>query len=192
MTARILKQGLALISVILAASVPPSVGANPPVMIASNASRLLAEAGSEYGIRPAQDARLGSPRADESREGSPPTDQAAQSHDEGGIRYLSGGVGESERTELNAQSSQYNLHLMFAKQGSGEYLSAVRVNILDARGTPVLTTQSTGPWFFVQLPPGDYSVEATPTVQVGLNQTQRKQVHITESGQSKSDFYWSE
>ena len=53
-----------------------------------------------------------------------------------GIRYLSGGVGDSERTELDAMSHQYNLRLLFAMQGSGEYLSAVRVNILDARSVP--------------------------------------------------------
>jgi hypothetical protein len=59
-----------------------------------------------------------------------------------------GGVGEGERAELDALSNQYNLRLLFAKQDSGEYLSAVQVNILDAQGGTVLTAESSGPWFF--------------------------------------------
>ena len=36
---------------------------------------------------------------------------------EGRIRYVSGGVGESGRTDLQALSSEFNLHLMFATPG---------------------------------------------------------------------------
>ena len=106
-----------------------------------------------------------------------------------GIRYLSGGVGDSERTELDAMSHQYNLRLLFAMQGSGEYLSAVRVNILDARGGTVLTAESQGPWFFTQLPPGNYVVDVSTPGQ-GLQQPQRQEVHIGDSGQSRLDFRW--
>lgn len=106
-----------------------------------------------------------------------------------GIRYLSGGVGDGERTELDALSNQYNLRLLFAMQGSGEYLAAVRVNILDAHGGTVLTAQSRGPWFFTQLPPGDYVVDASTPGQ-GLQQPQRQEVHIGDSGQSRLDFRW--
>ena len=106
-----------------------------------------------------------------------------------GIRYISGGVGDSERTELDAMSHQYNLRLLFAMQGSGEYLSAVRVNILDARGGTVLTAESQGPWFFAQLPPGNYVVDVSTPGQ-GLQQPQRQEVHIGDSGQSRLDFRW--
>jgi len=106
-----------------------------------------------------------------------------------GIRYISGGVGEGERAELNALSNQFNLRLMFAMQGSGEYLSAVRVNILDPRGGSILSVESKGPWFLAQLPPGDYIVEASATDQAS-QQPQRKKAHIEGSGQSRLDFYW--
>lgn len=111
-----------------------------------------------------------------------------QIHNDQGIRYVSGGVGESERTELNAQSPQFNLRLMFAMQGSGNYLSAVRVSILDARGEKILVTESKGPWFLAQLPPGDYTVEASVPGQD--QQPQRQTVHIKDSSQSRLDFYW--
>jgi hypothetical protein len=106
-----------------------------------------------------------------------------------GIRYVSGGVGEDERAELDALSNQYNLRLLFAMQGSGEYLAAVRVNILDAHGGTVLTAQSRGPWFFAQLPSGDYVVDVSTPGQ-GLQQPQRQEVHIGDSGQSRLDFRW--
>jgi hypothetical protein len=106
-----------------------------------------------------------------------------------GIRYLSGGVGDSERAELDAVSNQFNLRLLFAMQGSGEYLAAVRVNILDAHGGTVLTAESQGPWFFAQLPPGDYVVDASTPGQ-GLQQPQRQEVHVGDSGQSRLDFRW--
>ena len=107
-----------------------------------------------------------------------------------GIRYVSGGVGEGERAELDALSNQYNLRLLFAKQGSGEYLSAVQVNILDAQGGTVLTAESRGPWFFTQLPAGDYSVDVSTPGQ-GLQEPQRQTVHIGGSGQSRLDFRWN-
>ena len=45
-------------------------------------------------------------------------------------------------------SNQFNLRLLFAMQGSGEYLASVRVNVLDAYEGIVLTAESQGPWFF--------------------------------------------
>ena len=155
----------------------------------------VVDAQTTYGIRPADtsgaspassaDAATGHVGHDGSTMGHSSTIQSA-----GGIRYVSGGIGESERAELNALSSQFNLHLLFATQGSGEYLSAVRVNILDARSGPVLTAESKGPWFYAQLPPGDYSVEVTPTGRRGQDETQRKTVHLDGSGQARFDFYW--
>jgi hypothetical protein len=68
--------------------------------------------------------------------------------------------------------------------------SAVRVTILDAHWSPVLTAESKGPWFYAQLPPGNYSVEATPTGRPGEGQTQRKAVPLDGSSRSKMDFYW--
>lgn len=117
--------------------------------------------------------------------GSPPL---LQVHNDHGIRYLSGGVGEGERTELDAQSNQFNLRLLFAVQGSGEYLSAVRVNIQDTHGAAILTAESNGPWFLAQLAPGDYTVEASVPGQA--QQPPRQTAHIEGSRQSRLDFRW--
>lgn len=173
-----------------------------PVFILGGSSPQVADASQSYGIRPAKDPALPMPSDSGSPMSPPPDDvlggaNSPQSMDrsseiqkDDGVRYVSGGIGESERTELAAVSNQFNLHLMFAKQGSGEYLSAVRVTISDARSQQILTAESKGPLFFVQLAPGDYSVEVTPTGEVGHGEAQRKTAHIGGSGQSRLDFYW--
>ncbi|MGA7979294.1 MAG: hypothetical protein WCA32_03605 [Chromatiaceae bacterium] len=113
----------------------------------------------EWAIRPVDGANPISQAPNAAMPIGAPTDgQSSQIKTDGGIRYVSGGVGESERSERNALSNELNLHPMFATQGSGEYLSAVRVTILNAYKGPVLTAESKGPWFYAQLPPGDYSV----------------------------------
>jgi hypothetical protein len=101
-----------------------------------------------------------------------------------GIRYVSGGIGLSERDELRALSDQFNLQLMFAMHGSGNYLADVQVRILDARGAPVLNATSQGPYFMAQLPPGSYTVEADM-----FGQTQRQTVRVGPR-QSRLNFYW--
>ncbi len=78
---------------------------------------------------------------------------------QGGVNFVSGGIGSEERTELKAMRSNYNLSLLFSKRG-GEYLSDVKVRITDANSRAVLETVATGPQLFVKLPSGPYSVNA--------------------------------
>jgi hypothetical protein len=159
----------------------------------SGAAMQLADASQNWAIRPANEANPPMQSTDAGVGPSVPSSDSRSSEiqSDGGIRYVSGGVGVSGRGDLQALSSQFNLHLMFATQGSGEYLSAVQVTILDSNQSPVLTAESEGPWFYAQLPPGDYSVEVTPTGRRGEDQTQRKSVHLDGSSQSKMDFYWN-
>lgn len=78
-----------------------------------------------------------------------------------GIAYVSGGVGEGEKSELRAQASQFSLWLTTAALRSGAHLDGARVRIRDLeRQTLVLEHVMDGPWLFVALPPGRYEVEA--------------------------------
>ena len=101
-----------------------------------------------------------------------------------GIRYVSGGIGLSERDELRALSGQFNLQLMFAMQGSGDYLADIQVRIFDLRGAAILNATSQGPYFLAQLPTGSYTVEVSV-----LGQTQRQQARIG-TRQYQLNFYW--
>lgn len=113
-----------------------------------------------------------------------PPGGSVQVQTEGNVRYASGGIGLSEREELGALSGQFNLRLMFAMHGSGNYLADVRIRILDPRGGAVLDATSRGPYFLVQLPSGRYTVEAEM-----LGQIQR-QTTLIGARQSQLNFYW--
>lgn len=73
-------------------------------------------------------------------------------------RVVTGGVSEEERDALLQQAGSYNLWLVFAEQGTGNYLANVQVALSDARGEPLLDVVTDGPWLFAQLPPGRYTV----------------------------------
>lgn len=75
-------------------------------------------------------------------------------------RVLSGGVGSGERERLAEQARGYELKLVFTSN-KGAYLADVPVTISDAKGHVVVDDVSQGPWMFVDLPPGAYSVKAS-------------------------------
>jgi len=81
-----------------------------------------------------------------------------QPKSEGGITYISGGVGGAEQEALRTMESNYNLRLTFAAKHNGEYLADVKVTILDAKGNRILQTVADGPRFLAQLTPGSYKV----------------------------------
>ncbi|SDY17280.1 hypothetical protein SAMN05421644_13518 [Allochromatium warmingii] len=104
-----------------------------------------------------------------------------------GVSYISGGIGVSEREELQAMKSQFNLRLLFAVTGSGSYLADVRVRIDDAAGGIRLDALSEGPWFYAKLTPGRYILQITSAGQV-----QRREVSIPASGALEQAFYWND
>jgi hypothetical protein len=74
-------------------------------------------------------------------------------------------------------------------QGSGEYLASVQVIIRNTQGDTVLAAQSQGPLLFAQLPPGDYTVEATASTPA-QQQPPHQNVPIGDAQQSRLNFYW--
>ena len=75
------------------------------------------------------------------------------------VKYLSGGAGDEERSQLMAQWPQFPLLIVFSA-GGGDYAVPDSVRITNARGTPVLEVGQAGPMLMVNLPPGDYRVQA--------------------------------
>ena len=74
--------------------------------------------------------------------------------------YYSGGVGISERQEMQEMTKGCNLKLVFDTK-HGDFLSAVAVKIKDAKGRVLINTVSQGPWFSAELPAASYEVIAT-------------------------------
>jgi len=75
-------------------------------------------------------------------------------------RFVTGGVSEEERDAFLRDAAAYNLWLVFAEQGTGNYLANVRVTVADAANRPVVDAVTDGPWLFAQLPPGHYTVRS--------------------------------
>ena len=79
---------------------------------------------------------------------------------QGEVTFVSGGVGVGERQAMKDIKSNYNLSLLFSLNGSGDYLSDVKVRIKDANGNICLDTVADGPMLFAELKPGHYSFTA--------------------------------
>ena len=78
-----------------------------------------------------------------------------------GRALVSGGVSFEELQALHARRDDYNLWLVTAAKRSGAYLADVRVKIIDAERRPVYEGLLDGPWLFIDLALGRYTVEAT-------------------------------
>lgn len=79
--------------------------------------------------------------------------------DRQGVPYITGGVGITERAQMDRMDDGYNLKLIFDVT-SGDYLSSVNVKIQNANGKVLLEAVSDGPWFAAQLTPGTYRITA--------------------------------
>ncbi len=112
---------------------------------------------------------------------APATDVAS------GVPYISGGIGVSERTEMQEVKSRFNLRLLFAVAGSGSYLADVRVRIDDAAGPTLLEAVSQGPWFYASLAPGRYVLRVD-----NAGQVQTRDIEIPATGAVEQSFYWND
>jgi hypothetical protein len=108
-----------------------------------------------------------------------------QPRTEGGITFISGGVGMEERDALKKVEGDYNLRLLFAAQGSGEFVADVKVTIRDTKGKTVLEVASVGPRFFAKLTPGSYKITAENN---GTAMT--RAVRISPKRSVSQAFYW--
>ena len=75
------------------------------------------------------------------------------------IQAVSGAVGLEDRQRMLQSYGDYNLHLAFA-QADGAYLADVGLSIRSADGQLVWSGFSEGPYFFAQIPGGQYQVNA--------------------------------
>ena len=77
-----------------------------------------------------------------------------------GQAYVSGGVGVAERSALAQERSAYELQILTATQGSGDFLADVHIRITDSHAHQILDTIMDGPELLVAAPFGTYEVEA--------------------------------
>lgn len=104
---------------------------------------------------------------------------------QGGVTYISGGIGLDDMEMLRELRPSYNLHILFASQGSGQYLAEVTVKLLDAKGETLLDATADGPYFYAKVSPGKYRIVAQSE---GI--TLSKIVEVSAKGPVSESFYW--
>ena len=104
---------------------------------------------------------------------------------QGSITYISGGIGLDDMEMLRELRPSYNLHLLFASQGSGQYLAEVNVKILDQKGQMLLDAIADGPYFYAKVGPGRYKIVAE-SEGIALS----KNVEVSGKGPVSESFYW--
>lgn len=75
-----------------------------------------------------------------------------------GIKYVTGGVGEQSRMQMDAIKGDFNLQVTSAAS-SGEFMGVTGIAITDTKGNVLVQTR-VEPLFYAALPPGKYIVAA--------------------------------
>jgi hypothetical protein len=109
------------------------------------------------------------------------SDQPFQAVQINGITYITGGIGDEERQELESTKHNYNLHITSASS-DGAYVGNAHIVIHDGKGNELLDVQS-GPIFYAQLPAGKYTVEERRE-----NNIQKKRILV---GHNDSSLHFS-
>ena len=105
---------------------------------------------------------------------------------EQGYAFMSGGVGIGERNVMQRKARAYDLDLSFANR-QGQYLSDIKVIIDNEHGKQIVDSTTTGPLFYIELPPGKYDVKATFD-----NKTEEvKNLNISKNHSTKELLHWN-
>ncbi|WP_028081265.1 carboxypeptidase-like regulatory domain-containing protein [Solimonas soli] len=154
------------------------LAAGRPQRVALSWTRLASDANATV---PAAAASVAPPAVAE--RGAPARDPALPPlNAQGGVPYLSGGIGSDEAAAIKAAASRYSLSvtLSASEDGHGVFIASVPVTVSDASGATLLDIVTDGPYLLADLPPGRYVVRAryaeqdkTATVNVRPGQTAR-------------------
>jgi len=122
-----------------------------------------------------------------SEDGGTPIKETIPIHRVGSVKYFSAGVGLEERS---VTYPSFPLKLVFVA-GPKAYVSQVSITITDQNGKVHLQIppkQVTGPWLFVDLPPGKYDISAERPGKATIKE------HVTLSAKETKTIYlrWKE
>ena len=105
-------------------------------------------------------------------------------HDQGGVLYVSGGIGEAELDWIKQSGREFGLRLLLAEQ-SGAYVTGVHVLISDGQGKTVLDIADAGPYLLAKLPMGAYRIDTTYQ-----GRRQSRQIHLRDGQPLNASVLW--
>jgi hypothetical protein len=98
----------------------------------------------------------------------------------GTVTYVTGGVSSEEADMLKVRASEFSLHVLLSGTG-GEFVGDAHFRVLDSNGAEMMRISGAGPYVYVQLPAGKYTLESF------LNGTEKKStVSVTGKGATKA------
>lgn len=77
-----------------------------------------------------------------------------------GIQYVSAGVTEPERQEMQRIANRYPMQLIFVVEGQPPEVSGVKVTVKNLKGQKEIEAVSAGPLFYFNPPSGRWTMEA--------------------------------
>ena len=102
-----------------------------------------------------------------------------------GVMYVSGGIGTEAVELLNSMQKDFNLKMVFTDK-AGEYLSDVKVTIIDSGGRVLLDAVTDGPLLMAKLQAGRYRIDATFD-----GRSERRNVAVTANRLTSVGFQWA-
>ena len=81
-------------------------------------------------------------------------------HKQSGIDYVSGGMTDAERKEMQRISNKYPMQLVFIAGENQVPIKGVKVTVKDLKGSPLIEALSEGPYFFFNPPSGRWIMDA--------------------------------
>ncbi len=108
---------------------------------------------------------------------------------QGGLSYVSGGIGQDEAAMFKKLAATYPLSIEFIRhaQPKDEYEADVAVMIRRADGKTVLDIQAEGPFLLVNLTNGTYTVHAKKD-----GKPMQRTVHIKGDAHQRVVFEWTQ
>ena len=107
----------------------------------------------------------------------------------GSVTFVSGGIGTDESEAMKRAAARYSLSIEMASTAGAraEYVSDVKIDVRDQRGTTVLSTTSDGPFLLANLPPGTYLIGAARN-----GKSQERKIVVGSGTHSRVTFSFAE
>jgi hypothetical protein len=102
-----------------------------------------------------------------------------------GFPYMHGGVGSAERDAMEQRGKSYNVKLSFADK-RGPYVASVKLLLQGADKKEIVNLTTDGPWFYIELPPGTYTVQAT----LGAKSSGIKALKVSKDKKIQQTLIW--
>lgn len=114
--------------------------------------------------------------------------QLPPSKTQGAITFITGGIGSDESNAMFAAAKKWSLLIEMSEidgSGRGVWISGIDIRVLNAKQQSILETICDGPLMLLNVPPGQYTVEASYQ-----GKLLKRSVVLKEGDPQKLSLFW--